>query len=201
MCFWHLPSRHLVRRGGKHQQSRNTTNIKHLQSDLWIGLETTAREKKTSLLELSTVPPPFMPVLSFSSLFFAHRRTATATCLGSLSGLFYFKSDLNPESLRKFFSGWEVEVTGSAPEPRPAAATQSGLSPSSRLLRTPAGRRSVGGGGGGWEWGWRPKHHNIISRTESWGPLCFYFIWAFCAISHIIFICIPIFVSCDALCF
>lgn len=103
MCFWHLPSRHLVRRGGKHQQSRNTTNIKHLQSDLWIGLETTAREKKTSLLELSTVPPPFMPVLSFSSLFFAHRRTATATCLGSLSGLFYFKSDLNPESLRSFF--------------------------------------------------------------------------------------------------
>lgn len=70
MCFWHLPSRHLVRRGGKHQQSRNTTNIKHLQSDLWIGLETTAREKKTSVLELSTVPPPFMPVLSFSSLFF-----------------------------------------------------------------------------------------------------------------------------------
>lgn len=49
------------------------------------------------------VPPPFMPVLSFSSLFFAHRRTATATCLGSLSGLFYFKSDLNPESLRSFF--------------------------------------------------------------------------------------------------
>lgn len=87
-------------------------------------------------------------MLSFNSLFFAHHCTCTAVCLGSASQWFFYLIWIQSLWGGFFFfsgggGGGGGRVTGWAPEPRPAAATRSGPSPSSRLLMTPAGRQSV----------------------------------------------------------
>lgn len=99
-------------------KSRNTTNIKHLQSGSVCGVRNhTGREEG----QRSVRPGVLLhssSMLSFHSLFL--RITACAQrCVRVQSGSgFLFKSDLNPESLRRVFLevGWRSLVELQSPD-------------------------------------------------------------------------------------
>lgn len=151
------------RRAGNKKKSRNGTTIK--QSDVKLETAPEPQEGQQIVRRAALLRrPPSLRLLAFILSTSARHRTYTVHVL-SLSGLFIslfcFVFLIWSESLQfsfiLFYLGTKRmrKVTGWAPAPRPAAATRSDPSPSSRLLKTPAGRQSA-----------TPKTHQIIISSR-----------------------------------